>query len=62
MYTDGGFRLRRNYFYRADQWISDSVHSQNVFYDYMWYNTDNFQVDNSKSGKIAKLFFRIDEN
>jgi hypothetical protein len=41
-YTDGGFRLRRNYFYRADQWISDSVHSQNVFYDYMWYNTDNF--------------------
>jgi hypothetical protein len=42
MYTDGGFRLRRNYFYRADQWISDSVHSKNVFYDYMWYNTDNF--------------------
>ena len=58
MYCDTGYRFRRNTFYRTDTWLFQEE-SIEPFYDYIFYNSDCFDVD-PQNKLIAEKYFRFD--
>lgn len=58
LFSDTGYRFRYNIFERYDNWWSSTV-IVNIFYDYMFYNSDTFVVPESKT-EIAEMYFRLE--
>jgi len=60
-FTDLGFRFRKNYFQRFDEWqpLVESV--TDYFFDYTFYSNDKIAVDLDHTA-IAEYYFRIDVN
>lgn len=57
-FSDTGYRFRYNIFERFDQWYSQTLLT-NIFYDYMFYNSDTFDVPDRKT-EIAEMYYRLE--
>ena len=56
-FSDTGHRFRFNQFFRRDYWYNNQ-RMTNPFYDYIFYNSDTFDVDENKL-EIAEIYFRL---
>ena len=59
IYTDSGYRLRKNILLRDDQWYPFNEDKNVTFYDMTFYNSDHYDVPEDKK-LIAELYFRIE--
>ena len=58
LYTDSGHRFRFNQIKRTDFWFYP-LKSLDVFFDYVFFNHDTYEVSKSDS-LLAELYFRLD--
>lgn len=54
-YSDTGYRFRYNHFERFDSWWAQTQ-TLNVFFDYIFYNSDTFDVPHN-SELAAEMYF-----
>jgi len=60
-FSDTGYRLRKNKFYRDDEWYPFGPNKIESFYDTTFFNSDTFLVDENDT-TIAEMYFRIETN
>jgi hypothetical protein len=58
IFSDTGYRWRYNIFERYDKWWSQSK-TINLFYDFMFYNSDSFTVPKEKT-ELAEMYIRLE--
>ena len=58
MFTDTGYRFRRNSYQKQSNWLS-FTDKQTTFYDIVHHNTDTFINTNPNFNQIAEMYFRI---
>ena len=58
-FSDTGYRFRKNYFERYDEWQPLGKAKDEFFFDITFYNSDTISVDLNHA-VIAEMYFRID--
>lgn len=58
LFSDTGYRWRYNKFERYDKWWSQNM-TTNLFYDFMFYNSDTFTVSEEET-RLAEMYFRLE--
>ena len=62
LFSDTGYRLRKNVFSRYDDWVPFIKLVINEFYDLLLYNSDTMVLPPSLKNKkeIADMYFRLE--
>ena len=59
LFSDTGYRFRKNIFERIDNWVPGFSEIKNKFYDIRLYNSDQIVVGKNYM-KVLDAYFRID--
>ena len=63
IFSDTGYRFRRNTFERYDDWVPWSKTVENEFYDLKFFNSDTMQLGPGLADakkEIAEMYFRLE--
>ena len=62
LFSDTGYRFRKNVFERYDTWVPWSKEVTNVFYDLTLFNSDTMVLPPALKNKkeIAEMYFRLE--
>jgi len=59
LFTDSGYRFRKNEFTRRDKWYPFGTNIKQRFSDFTFYNSDTFDVGTDNI-RIAEMYFRLE--
>ena len=59
LFTDAGYRFRRNTFDRLDYWYPFIESTEQTFWDVKVFNSDTF-LTGDETQPIAEIYFRLD--